>query len=226
MERREFLAAVSVVAAGGSVAGLGQWLPAAPAGAAPVPARIGAGDVAQVRAMAAHLRALDERYGGGATLDAARGFVVGGMRNALARADEALADAEGAAVAVWAAQRAEWTARRAAGRGWLMIYAAVSRHRLHRRYAEFVVRAGTFPLADRSLGRVSSTNDRADLAAAQFRVGDRDAGIGNARAVLDDLPGLRSARARLWLADLSRAAADHAGHRGADDLRARIAAAN
>jgi transcriptional regulator with XRE-family HTH domain len=344
MERREFLAAVSVVAAGGSPAGLRRWLPAGPAAASPVPARIGASDVAQVRAMAAHLRALDERYGGGTTLDAARGFVgwaqgmlhsrydeatgrdlkialselyldvaysandaarrsearrqqaralvlareaeepglvaevlmqidkialqydtlasprvsehglamdsgacypgtvaelhgnvaraaalrgdARNMGNALARADEALAEAGGAAVPVWAVQRAEMTARRAAGRGWLMIYAAVSRHRQHRRYADLVVERGTFSLADKSLGRRDSTQDRTELAAAQLRVGDLDAGLENAHAVLDGLPGLRSARARLWLADLSQAAADHAAHPDAADLRARIAIAN
>ena len=344
MERREFLAAVSVVAAGGSADGLRRWLPSAPAGAAPVPARIGAGDVAQVRAMTVRLRALDNRYGGGATLDAARGFAgwaqgmlrseygdatgrdlkialsglyadvgwsandagrraeaqrhlaralmlareadepgpiaevlfqidrtslqwgelewprisahglaldAGGcfpgtmaelngnvalaaalrgeartMASALARAEEAQAEAETAQVPVWAAQRAEWTARRAAGRGGLPVYAAISRHPQHRRYAEFVVERGTHAVIDQTRGRRGAAKDRAELAAAQVRLGDLDAGLDNAHRVLDDLAGLRSACARLWLADLARAAADHAGHSGADDLRARIAAAN
>jgi transcriptional regulator with XRE-family HTH domain len=344
MERREFLAAVSVVATGGGAAGLRRWLPPAPFGAAPDSARIGARDVAQVRAMAAQLRALDKRWGGGATVDAARGFagwaegmlhcrydevtgrelkialgelyadvgwaandagrhaearrhqaralmlareadepglvaevlmqidraglhrdVVSAPRvselglttdpdecypgtvaelhanvalaaavrgdartmvNALARADEALAAADGAAVPVWASLRAGETAQRAAGRGWLMVYARASRWPQHRRNAEPVIERGAVSLADRTLGRRSAISDRAAVAAAQLRVGDRDAGLGTAHAVLDELPGLRSARKHLWLADISEAAAVHAGHPAADDLRLRIAAAN
>ena len=344
VERREFLAAVSVVAAGGSAAGLRRWMPAAPYSPAPVPDRIGASDVAQVRAMAARLRALDQRYGGGATSDAARGFVgwaqgmlrsqydeatgrdlkialselyadVGWaandagrraeaqryqaralmlaheakepglvaevlmqidqaslmygtvstprvseqglamdpdvcypgtvaelhaniaraaalrgetrtMLNALTRAHEALAGADGADVPVWASERADMTARRAAGRGWLVVYARVSRHPQHRRYAESVIERGSYSLADRTLYRRAAIQDRIEVAAAQLRVGDRDAGLEGAHAVLEDLPGLRSARKHLWLADLSEAATDHAGDSGADDLRDRIAAAN
>jgi hypothetical protein len=344
VERRAFLAAVSVVAAGGGAAGLRRWMPPAPYGAAPVPARIGASDVAQVRAMAARLRALDDRYGGGATSDAARGFAgwaqgmlrsrydeatgrdlkialselyadvgwaandagrradaqryqaralmlaqeadepglvaevlmqidqaglmygivstprvseqglamdpdacypgtvaelhanvaraaaVRGeartMSNALSRAHEALADADGAVVPVWASQRADMTARRAAGRGWLVVYARISRHSQHRRCAESVIERGSFSLADPTLGRRAAMQDRIEVAAARLRVGDRDTGLEGAYAVLHDLPGLRSARKYLWLADLSEAATDHAGHAGADDLRARIAAAN
>jgi hypothetical protein len=150
------------------------------------------------------------------------------MVNALGGADEAQHQAEGAEVPVWAAQRAKWTARRAAGRGWPQVYAAISCHPEHRSYAETVVEYGTRAVADQTLGwgRRGTAKDRAELAAAQLRLGDRDAGLDNAHRVLDDVAGLRSARAKVWLADLSRAANDHAGHPGADDLRARIAAAN
>ena len=344
VERREFLTAVSVVAAGGGVTGLSRWSAAAPFGAAPVPARIGAGDVAQVRAMAAHLRSLDNRYGGIATFDAGRGFAgwawallrsdcheatsrdlksalselcadVGWSANdagriaearryqaralllaraagepglvaevlcqidlaglqydivaaprisehglamdpdrcypgtlavlhanvakvaavrgearaavgALGRADEALADAADAPVPVWAAERADTTRRHAAGRGWLRIYARLSRHPELVRYAQRVIELGTWSLADRSQGRREATHDRAELAAAHLRAGDRDTGLAHAHAVLDDLPGLRSARNHMLLADLSEAVTPHAGHPGADDLRARITAAN
>ena len=342
MERRGFLAAVSVVAAGGSAAGL--RLPAGPPGAAPVPARIGATDVAQIRAMAAHLRALDNRYGGGTMLDAARGFagwaqgmlrseyseatgrdlkislaelheLIGwaandagrrrvahlhqahalmlareadepglvadvlfqidraslhwrdaaaprvseiglamnpgtgyagttanlhvnlawaaalqgdarSMINALGRADEALAEAEDAQVPVWGSHTALMSVGRASGRGWLSHYTVISHYPRHRGFAELAIERGARALADHRRGPRCAAMDRAEVATAQIRVGDLNAGLANAHRVLDDMAGLRSARARVWLSDISRAAADHAGNPGADDLRARIAAAN
>src|SRR5205823_4629929 len=69
-----FLVAVTVVATGGSAAGLARWFPGHAGRCGPVPARIGASDVAQVRSMAGQLRALDDRYGGGAVFDAGRAF--------------------------------------------------------------------------------------------------------------------------------------------------------
>jgi hypothetical protein len=106
-----------------------------------------------------------------------------------------------------------------------MVHARASRWPQHRRHAEPVIERAAVSLADRTLGRRGATQDRASLAAAQLRVGDRDAGLATAHAVLDELPGLRSSRTHLWLADVSQAAAEHAGHPGAADLRARIAAA-
>jgi transcriptional regulator with XRE-family HTH domain len=342
MERREFLTAASVAAAGGSIIGLSRWLPGMPLSAAPVPARIGASDVAQLRVMAAHLRTLDDRYGGGAMLDAARGFVgwaqgmlhseydeatgrdlraalcelyadvgwsahdagrhaearrhqaralvlaretgqpgqvaqvlfqidrislewgevaaprvselglalgsdecwpgttselhgnvawVAALRGdapafagAIGRADEAMARAEGVIAPIWARQSVEFNSGRSAGRGWLTHYGLMSRHPEHRRHAETAVELGTRAVADQARGRRGLVHDRALLAEAQLRVGDREAGLANAHRALDDWAGLRSARTRMRLADLCDAAADHAGHPGADDLRARIAA--
>jgi hypothetical protein len=74
VHRRELLGAVAAVAAGGSVDWLDRWFPATVTGIAPVPARVGAADVAQVRAITGQLRVLDKRCGGGAVLDAGRGF--------------------------------------------------------------------------------------------------------------------------------------------------------
>jgi transcriptional regulator with XRE-family HTH domain len=73
--RRQFLGAAAGLVVGAAVEGLDRWLPQAPDPTAPVPARVGAADVAQVRAVTEHLRLLDQRYGGGAVVDAARGFL-------------------------------------------------------------------------------------------------------------------------------------------------------
>jgi len=86
----------------------------------------------------------------------------------------------------------------------------------------------TAPLGNRALThgtrwRRGQAEDRARLAAAQLRVGDRDAGLANAHQALDDLAQVRSARKHRWLANLSDAALDHAGNLAADDLRTRIA---
>ena len=342
MERREFLAAATVVAAGGSVLGLSRWFPGTPLGAAPVPARIGVSDVAQVRAMAGHLRALDDRYGGGAVLDAGRAFAgwafgmlhseygeatgrglkialselyadVGwsandagrraearryqaralalaseaeepglvaqvlhqidlshmvygdvpsprvsglglaldtealypgtlaelhgnvarmaalrgdarGMLDALGRADGAMARAADVEVPVWAARTLDFNARYKSGRGWLGEYNVLTRYPRHRHHAAQAVELGTRALTDQARGHRGLAEDRAYLAAAQLRVGDRDAGLDNAHQALDDLAEVRSARKHRWLTNLSDAAADHAGSPGADDLRARIAA--
>jgi len=74
VRRRDFLSAVGAVAAGGSTEGLERWFPDRGATLARVPDRVGAADVAQLREVTGQLRVLDKRYGGGAALDAARGF--------------------------------------------------------------------------------------------------------------------------------------------------------
>jgi transcriptional regulator with XRE-family HTH domain len=72
--RREFLTAAAVVAAGGKVADLDRWLPGRMPSAAGVPTRVGATEVAQVRAVTAELRDMGERYGPGAALDAVSAY--------------------------------------------------------------------------------------------------------------------------------------------------------
>ena len=74
MFRRQFLGAVAAVAAGGTADGLRRLLPDLVPSVAEVPTRVGATEVAQVREVVTQLRALDRRFGGGAALDAARGF--------------------------------------------------------------------------------------------------------------------------------------------------------
>ena len=74
VRRREFVRAAAVVAAGGSVAGLDSLLPARVPSAAAVPARVGASEVTQVRAVTGQFRAMGYRYGYGAVLDAAHGY--------------------------------------------------------------------------------------------------------------------------------------------------------
>jgi len=73
--RRQFLGAAAALTVGAAVDGLQRWLPVIPGPAAPVPERAGFSDVAQVQAVTAQLRALDQRHGGGAAIDAARGFL-------------------------------------------------------------------------------------------------------------------------------------------------------
>ena len=75
MRRRQLLGVTAALAVGAAVPDLRRWLPAVPASAAPAPARVGAVDVAQIRAMTASLRAVDFQYGGGAALDAATGYL-------------------------------------------------------------------------------------------------------------------------------------------------------
>ena len=86
-----------------------------------------------------------------------------------------------------------------------------------------MVELGARALTDEARGHRGRAQDRVHLAAAQLRVGDRDAGLANAHQALDDLADVRSARKHRWLADLSDAALDHAGNLAADDLRTRIA---
>jgi len=74
MFRRQFLGAAAAVAAGGTLDGFQRLLPDPVSSVAAVPARVGAIEVAQVREVVTQLRALDRRFGGGAALDAARGF--------------------------------------------------------------------------------------------------------------------------------------------------------
>jgi hypothetical protein len=147
-----------------------------------------------------------------------------GFAGAMGRADEAMALAEGVTAPTWARTSVEVNSGRSAGRGWLTYYSLMSRHPEHRHHGETVVELGTRAVADQTRGRRGLAMDRALLAAAQLRAGDREAGLDNAHRALDGRRGLRSARSRMWLADLSDAAADHAGHPGADDLRSRIAA--
>ena len=72
--RREFIRTAAVVAAGGTVGDLDRWLPARAPSAGAVPARVGATEVAQVRATTAELRAMAQRNGSGAALDATLGY--------------------------------------------------------------------------------------------------------------------------------------------------------
>jgi hypothetical protein len=88
VQRREMLGALAAAAAGGSAERLDRWFPAAVSGVAPVPARVGAADVAQVRAFTGQLRALDKRCGGGAMLDAGRGFAGWAQRMLGSRHDD------------------------------------------------------------------------------------------------------------------------------------------
>ena len=75
MLRRQFLAAAGALAAGGvALDGVQRLLPDTPRSMRAVPDRIGATEVAQVRATIAQFRALDYQFGHGTTLDAALGF--------------------------------------------------------------------------------------------------------------------------------------------------------
>jgi hypothetical protein len=74
MFRRQFLAAAGAIAAGGAMDGVSRLFPSPVPPVHAVPERVGAAEVAQVRATIAQLRALDYRFGFGASLDAARGF--------------------------------------------------------------------------------------------------------------------------------------------------------
>jgi transcriptional regulator with XRE-family HTH domain len=74
MFRRQFLAAAGAIAAGGAMDGVQRLFPGPVPAVHAVPERVGAAEVAQVRATIAQLRALDYRFGFGASLDAARGF--------------------------------------------------------------------------------------------------------------------------------------------------------
>ncbi len=72
--RRQFLAAAGAIAAGGAMDGVSRLFPSPVPPVQAVPERVGAAEVAQVRVTTAQLRALDYRFGFGASLDAARGF--------------------------------------------------------------------------------------------------------------------------------------------------------
>ncbi len=74
MFRRQFLAAAGAIAAGGAIDGVSRLFPSRPSPVRAVPARVGAAEVAQVRAATASLRALDYQHGHGTSLDAARGL--------------------------------------------------------------------------------------------------------------------------------------------------------
>jgi transcriptional regulator with XRE-family HTH domain len=97
--RREFIAVVAAVATGGTVEGLGRWLPDPVSSAAKAPTRIGAAEVAQVRMVTAQFRSLDSQLGGGAALDAARAFAGWAQGMLIARQSEATARALQVAVA-------------------------------------------------------------------------------------------------------------------------------
>jgi transcriptional regulator with XRE-family HTH domain len=75
MLRRQLLGVTASLAVGAAVPDLWRWLPAITPAAAPVPRRIGADDVAQIRAVTASLSTQDNQYGGGAALDAATGYL-------------------------------------------------------------------------------------------------------------------------------------------------------
>jgi transcriptional regulator with XRE-family HTH domain len=73
-QRRGFLGAVASVSVGAMTEQARRWLPAPVHAVAPVPEHIGHSDVEQVWSTTAELRRLDQRYGGGAAVDAARGL--------------------------------------------------------------------------------------------------------------------------------------------------------
>jgi transcriptional regulator with XRE-family HTH domain len=74
VERREFISAVATVAAGGVALGGAKWLPGRGYSVTAIPAKVGAPEVARVRAMTDEFRRLGEQHGGGAVLDAAEGY--------------------------------------------------------------------------------------------------------------------------------------------------------
>lgn len=74
IQRRDFLGAVASVSVGAVTEAVREWLPSPVLGVAPVPDCVGPADVEQIRSTTAELRRLDQRYGGGAAVDAARGF--------------------------------------------------------------------------------------------------------------------------------------------------------
>ncbi|GAB3922114.1 helix-turn-helix transcriptional regulator [Kribbella albertanoniae] len=73
-DRKHFAGAVASVAFGSVNDEARKWLPELPTGMAAVPTAITDSDVEQVFSMTAEFRKLDQRYGGGAAVDAARGF--------------------------------------------------------------------------------------------------------------------------------------------------------
>ena len=73
-DRRNFAGAVASVAFGSVNDEARKWLPEFSNGVAAVPPVITDSDVEQVVSMTAELRKVDQRYGGGAAVDAARGF--------------------------------------------------------------------------------------------------------------------------------------------------------
>jgi len=73
-DRRNFAGAVASVAFGSVNDEARKWLPEFPNSVAVVPPVITESDVEQVVSLTAELRKLDQRYGGGAAVDAARGF--------------------------------------------------------------------------------------------------------------------------------------------------------
>ncbi|WP_433169149.1 helix-turn-helix domain-containing protein [Kribbella sp. CA-247076] len=73
-DRRNFAGAVASVAFGSVNDQARKWLPDVPSSVASVPSVISETDVEQVVSMTAEFRKLDQRYGGGAAVDAARGF--------------------------------------------------------------------------------------------------------------------------------------------------------
>jgi transcriptional regulator with XRE-family HTH domain len=74
MDRKNFAGAVASVAFGSVNDEARKWLPEFSHSVATVPPVITESDVEQVVSMTAELRKLDQRYGGGAAVDAARGF--------------------------------------------------------------------------------------------------------------------------------------------------------
>jgi antitoxin component HigA of HigAB toxin-antitoxin module len=79
VQRRAFLVTAGLVAGGGQVPGIERWLPRPVGGPAgplpPVPARIGAADIKQIRVSTHRLYKLDAQRGGGASLDAVTGYL-------------------------------------------------------------------------------------------------------------------------------------------------------
>ncbi len=81
VQRRDFLGVAAAVAVGGHVPALERWLPSPVGPVGPVgpvasaPARIGAADVAQIRATTHQLHELGEQLGGGASVGVATGYL-------------------------------------------------------------------------------------------------------------------------------------------------------
>jgi transcriptional regulator with XRE-family HTH domain len=148
-----------------------------------------------------------------------------GVREALGRAEDDLRRADPAAVPAWATSgRFLLSPGRFTGYR-TRVYADLSRHPEHRRYAEVAAEQGEAALAGSDGGRYwyEVVLDRVALAAAQLRAGAREEGLTNAQRAIDEVATLRSRRAQDGLADIADAAGGYPDHRDAKDLRARLA---
>jgi tetratricopeptide (TPR) repeat protein len=75
VQRRDFLGAAAAVAVGGHVPAVERWLPRPVGPVGPTPTRIGAADIAQIRAATHQHHELALQLGGGASADAVTGYL-------------------------------------------------------------------------------------------------------------------------------------------------------